>query len=131
MTRRKQYQGDMSAEWERYGPGVEAIAGSFVRGVNAWIDLAGERLPEAFALAGWRPEPWRSEDLLNRTDAFVESANARDEVLYARLAAAHGARRAEALLRAARPVELTVPSGLAVDATTYIVGDALRGVGPP
>ncbi len=98
MTRRMQYHGDMRAEWDSYGADTEAIATAFVRGVNAWIDIANERLPEEFGLAGWRPEHWRPEDLLNRTDAFVASANAADEVFHARLVASVGcaARRSAA-----------------------------------
>ena len=131
MTRRMQYHGDMRAEWDSYGPDTEAIATAFVRGINAWIDIASERLPEEFALAGWRPERWRPEDLLNRTDAFAASANAGDEVFHARLVASLGASRAETLLQAgvARPPRR--PDGLDMNAVTYVVGDALRGVGAP
>ncbi len=80
MTRRMQYAGDIDAEWASYGPDAKAIASAFVRGVNAWVARAQERLPEAFVLAGWRPECWSPLDLLNRTDAFVASGDAIDEV---------------------------------------------------
>ena len=30
--------------------------------------------PEEFVLAGWKPEYWSPNDLLNRTDAFVSSS---------------------------------------------------------
>jgi penicillin amidase len=76
MTRRMQYRGDPAAEWASYGPSARAIAGSFVRGVNAWVAVARDRPPELFALAGWRPEFWAPDDLLNRTDAFVENGSA-------------------------------------------------------
>jgi penicillin amidase len=125
MTRRVQYRGDMRAEWDSYGPDTEAIATAFVRGINAWVDIATEHLPEEFVLAGWRPEHWRPEDLLNRTDAFVGGANAGDEVFHTRLVASLGARRAEALLQA----RLSVPAGIDMNAITYIVGDALRAIG--
>jgi penicillin amidase len=129
MTRRMQYHGDMRAEWDSYGSDTEAIATAFVHGVNAWIDTTIAHLPEEFALAGWRPEHWKPEDLLNRTDAFVASANAGDEVFDARLVAALGARRAESLIQGASPVHLDIPAGLDVNAISYIVGDALREVG--
>ena len=129
MTRRMQYHGDLRAEWDSYGPDAEAIATAFVGGINAWVDIASARLPEEFGLAGWRPEHWKPEDLLNRTDAFVASANAADEVFHARLVAGLGARRAEALLEAAASGPLRVPNGLDVNAITYVVSDALRAVG--
>ena len=80
MTRRVQYRGDLEAEWASYGPDARAIAAAFVRGINAWVTLARERPPEEFVLAGWQPEFWSAEDLLNRTDAFVSSGDAIDEV---------------------------------------------------
>ena len=43
MTRRMQYHGDMRAEWDSYGPDTEAIATAFVRGINAWVDIASEQ----------------------------------------------------------------------------------------
>src|SRR6266851_5975984 len=73
MTRRIQYRGEIDAEWARYGADAKAIADAFVRGVNAWVALARDRPPEEFALAGWQPDVWAAGDLLNRTDAFVES----------------------------------------------------------
>ena len=98
MTRRIQYRGDLDAEWASYGADTKAIAAAFVRGVNAWVALARERPPEEFVLAGWKPELWAPEDLLNRTDAFVASGGALDEIVRARMVAAVGVRRANALL---------------------------------
>jgi penicillin G amidase len=80
MTRRIQYRGDLATEWASYGPDAKAIAEAFVRGVNAWVAIARERPPEEFVYAGWKPEPWSADDLLNRTDAFVESSGALDDV---------------------------------------------------
>src|SRR5262247_1694115 len=37
MTRRVQYRGDPTVEWERYGPDARAIATAFVRGINAYV----------------------------------------------------------------------------------------------
>ena len=79
MTRRIQYRGNPDAEWASYGADTQSIAAAFVRGVNAWVALARERPPEEFVLAGWKPEPWSPEDLLNRTDAFVASGGALEE----------------------------------------------------
>jgi penicillin G amidase len=131
MTRRMQYHGDLAAEWASYGPDTQAIAGAFVRGINAWVELVADRPPEEFALAGWRPEHWKADDLLNRTDAFLTGANASDEVLRARLVAALGAGQADALTRAAFASPVNVPRELDVNAISYIIGDALKGVGTP
>ena len=76
MTRRIQYRGRLDEEWASYGPDTRAIASAFVRGINAWVAIARERPPEPFVLAGWGPEFWRPEDLLNRTDAFLASGDA-------------------------------------------------------
>src|SRR5579864_7323681 len=85
MTRRVQYGGDLDAEWASYGPETRAIATAFVRGINAWVALARARPPEAFVLAGWLPDVWSPVDLLNRTDAFVESGDAVEEVRRAKM----------------------------------------------
>src|SRR5215475_3829184 len=76
MTRRMRFRGDMASEWASYGGDVRAIASSFVRGVNAWVSIARHDLPEEFVVAGWVPELWKPEDLLSRTDAFLQSGNA-------------------------------------------------------
>ena len=131
MTRRMQYRGDMRAEWASYGPDTEAIATAFVRGINAWVDIALAQLPEEFTHAGWRPERWQAEDLLNRTDAFVASSNAIDEVLRARLVAAVGARQADALLPPAAGVPTVVPRRLDVATISPVIADAVRRVGTP
>ena len=80
MTRRMQYIGDMDAEWSSYGPDARAIAEAFTRGVNAWVARAHDRPPEEFLLAGWTPAFWSATDLLSRTDAFLASGDALDEI---------------------------------------------------
>ena len=80
MTRRIQYHGDPDLEWASYGRDARTIAEAFVRGINAYVSLARERLPEEFRAAGWPPSYWFAGDLLNRTDAFVTSSGALDEI---------------------------------------------------
>ena len=80
MTRRMQFRGDVESEWAHYGADAKSIAESFVRGINAWVTLARDRLPESFVLAGWRPDFWSPVDLLNRTEAFVAAGDAIDEI---------------------------------------------------
>jgi penicillin amidase len=129
MTRRVQYHGDVDADWASYGPDARTIAAAFVRGVNAWVAIARAHPPEEFALAGWRPDFWTPEDLLNRTDAFVAGENATTQVLRARLVAAVGARRADALLPTGVRGPMKIPPGLDLATISPVVADALRRVG--
>jgi acyl-homoserine lactone acylase PvdQ len=129
MTRRVQYRGDPDAEWASYGPDAKTIAEAFVRGVNAWVTLARERPPEEFVLAGWKPELWSPDDLLNRTEAFTASGDAFDEIFRARLAATVGAARARLLLPDERAFD--IPAELDVAAVPDLVADAIRRVGTP
>ncbi len=85
MTRRFQYRGNPEAEWASYGPETRLIAAAFVRGINAWVARALDQPPEEFLHAGWRPSYWAPSDLLNRTDAFLASGDALDEVRRSRL----------------------------------------------
>jgi len=130
MTRRFQFRGDIEGEWASYASDTRAVAEAFTRGINAWVGRARARLPEEFVLAGWVPELWRPEDLLNRTDAFVASGNALDEVLRARLMAALGADRARTLFPAEGAIP-GVPRGLDLQAINGVLSDALRRVGTP
>ena len=77
-------------------------------------------------LAGWLPETWRPEDLLNRTDAFV-AARADTDVFRARLVAAIGARRADAWFAVESPYR--IPAGLDIGSAGPVVEDALRRAG--
>ena len=131
MTRRIQYYGSREDDWTSYGPDVRAIAGAFVNGVNAWIRMAGDQLPVEFALAGWTPELWQPEDLLNRTEAFVAAANVFDEVFRARVITALGAARADGLLPRPDGRRTVVPAGLDPALVSPLVGDLLRRAGTP
>src|SRR5438132_5328922 len=127
MTRRMQYHGDLEAEWASYGPGTRAVAEAFVSGINAWVAQTRDDLPEEFALAGWRPELWTSEDLLNRTDAFLSSGDAQLEAFRAQLAGAIDQRRAAVLLPGDLPRGL--PSDLDAQKIGEVLNDALRRAG--
>ena len=85
MTRRFQYRGDVEGEWASYGPDTKTIATAFVRGINAWVARAIERPPDEFVRAGWKPAFWLPADLLNRTDAFLASGDAIEEVRRSKL----------------------------------------------
>lgn len=129
MTRRLQYRGDANGDWAALDPDSRRIATAFTSGINAWIDHAEAAglLPDEFRLAGWTPERWRPDDLLNRTDAFLASVGARDEVFHARLAAALGASGLDALFPGPRPAR--PPAGVDLAAITYRLSDGLLAVG--
>jgi penicillin amidase len=127
-TRRVQYRGDPVREWASYGPGVNSIAEAFVSGINARVAEARAHIPEEFRVAGWLPETWRAEDLLNRMDAYT-SADVDADVFRARLVAAIGERRADIWFPAAMPYR--IPVGIEVASMSPVVGEALRRAGTP
>ncbi len=131
MTRRMQFRGDIDREWASYAPDTRDIAIAFTRGINAWVSIARGDLPEEFVLAGWQPEYWKPEDLLNRTDAFVASVDAQGELLRARLAAAIGIDGVSRLLPSPDGAPLTTPPGVDLSAITYVVPETVRRVGTP
>ena len=127
MTRRMQYRGDPAVEWASYGPGVKPIVEAFVAGINAWVAIARQDPPDEFALAGWRPELWTPDDLLNRTDAFLASGNADLKAFRLQLVAAVGQTRADGLLPAV--ASYRPPAGVDLDRAGSVIGDALRRIG--
>ena len=127
MTRRMQYHGDPDIEWASYGPEAKPIAEAFITGVNASVAVARQNLPDEFYLAGWRPELWKADDLLNRTDAFLASGNADLKAFRLQLIAAVGERRAGELLPAV--ASYRPPDGVDLERTGVVVSDALRRVG--
>lgn len=127
MTRRMQYHDDLGAEWASYGPDVKTIVQSFVTGINAWVVIARQNPSQEFTLAGWRPELWTPEDLLNRTDAFLASGDAALEAFRAQLIATAGESRAAALLPGAAPRGL--PKDVDARKAGEVLTDALRRAG--
>jgi penicillin G amidase len=131
MTRRIQYRGDPDVEWASYGPDARAVAAAFVTGVNAWVAIAREHLPEEFVLAGWKPELWVPEDLLNRTEAFLASGNALEDIRRLKLNAVV----AEAIGRVGTPPFFSgLAAGVKVDAADNRVGPKANdseGSSPP
>ncbi|HEY9422172.1 MAG TPA: penicillin acylase family protein, partial [Thermoanaerobaculia bacterium] len=84
FARLLRYRGDLEAEYASYAPDAKEILTAFTRGVNAYIESIGDRLPLEFELAGFRPEPWTPEVCLNRLAAFGMTMNASMEVLRAK-----------------------------------------------
>jgi len=77
---------DIKKELSHYHPRGEEIIGSFVQGINAYIDLAAAApslLPVEFRLLGIKPGTWTPEVVVSRHNGLFR--NARDEVALARL----------------------------------------------
>jgi penicillin G amidase len=95
------YRGDMKAEYESYLPDTQSILEAFTSGINAYIATrlapAGPGLPLEFQLAGFKPEPWKPTDCLNRMAAFSMTGNAFAELEHAEAVQAAGADAASLL----------------------------------
>jgi len=88
------YRGDMFQEWSSYSPQAREIAYDFTRGINAYIDHLGDRLPIEFKLLGIKPKHWRPEDCLSRMSGIYMSRNFQTELARAELIAAVGVEKA-------------------------------------
>ena len=91
----------MKAEYESYSPDTQQILEAFTAGINAYIESrlapGGPGLPLEFQLAGFKPEPWKPADCLNRMAAFSMTGNAFDELEHAQVVTAVGADAASLL----------------------------------
>lgn len=109
------YRGDMDAEWRSYAPDARAICEAFARGVNAYLEHAGERLPIEFQLLGFRPGRWRAEDCLLRIAGLLMTRNASQEMIRAEMIARLGLEAAMKYLPTDPPVRLGPDPELALD----------------
>jgi len=112
MARLLRYRGDMEAEYASYAPDARQIIESFVRGVNAYIETLGGRLPVEFELAGFRPEPWTPEVCLSRVSALGVTGYAQLEVMRGILIRELGAEAAAELLPPDPKAPMEVPPGI-------------------
>ncbi|MBL8827346.1 MAG: penicillin acylase family protein [Planctomycetaceae bacterium] len=94
FARLVKYRGDMQAEWTSYSPDTQQIAIAFTRGINAYIDSLGDRLPIEFQQLGFRPKHWQPEDILGRMSGVIMTRNFKSEIDRARLIAAVGVEKA-------------------------------------
>ena len=88
------YRGDMKAEYESYSPDTREILDAFTSGINAYIASRSDNLPIEFQVAGFKPEPWKPEDCLNRMAAFSMTGNSFSELRHAQTVAILGAEKA-------------------------------------
>jgi penicillin amidase len=112
MARLLKYRGDMDAEWTSYSADTQRIVTAFTRGINAYIDHIGDRLPIEFQIAGYRPKKWQPADCLGRTALLPVAQNLRHEVARARLVAAIGVEQTLQVMPTDPPVPLTLAPGL-------------------
>jgi penicillin amidase len=97
FARLMQFRGDMAAEWASYSPDTRRILTAFTRGINAYIDHVGKRLPIEFQLLGYTPAKWQPEDVLGRMSGIIMCSNFRNEIARAQLVAAVGVEKARRL----------------------------------
>ncbi len=110
------YHGDMNAEYKSYAPDTKEILEAFTSGINAYIEgiqkPGGIGLPLEFQLAGFKAEPWKPEDCLNRMAAYSVTGNGVSELHNAELVALLGAEKAAELLDLDPPVKLDPAPGI-------------------
>jgi penicillin G amidase len=110
------YRGDMDAEYKSYSPDTKEILEAFTSGINAYIEAiqrpGGIGLPLEFQLAGFKPEPWKPEDCLNRMAAYSVTGNGTSELHSAQLVALLGPEKAAELLELDPPMKLDPAPGI-------------------
>src|SRR5579863_3846388 len=109
------YRGDLAPEYLSYAPDARQILEAFTAGINAYIAAIGRPggagLPLEFQLAGFRPEPWKPEDCLNRLAAYAMMGNASEELEHAQLVTLLGAGTASRMFRFEPAVRLDPAPG--------------------
>lgn len=100
FSRLLKYRGDMDAEWTSYSPDTRSIATAFTRGINAYIDHIGDRLPIEFQLLRSKPKKWQPEDVLGRMSGIIMSRGFQSDLLRAELITAVGVEKARRLMPA-------------------------------
>jgi penicillin amidase len=126
LARLLKYRGPWDdREWTSYHPDGKRIFEAFARGVNAFIDQAGENLPVEFKLTGLKPGRWTAETSLLRTQTAMPVADARAELTLARNVAELGAVEANRRANPSPWRELVIPTKLDPAAIPVEAGRAL------
>lgn len=129
------YRGDVNAEYQSYSPDTKQILEAFTSGINAYVASrlapGGRGLPVEFQLAGFKAEPWKPDDCLNRMAAFSMTGNAFAELEHAEAVATLGAEKATKLFDLDPQVTLDPapsidPSGLSPGLLRNLVGSDSR-----
>jgi penicillin amidase len=112
FARLLRYRGNMDTEWTSYGPDTKRIVTAFTKGINAYIDHLGDRLPIEFHILGYRPKKWEPEDCLGRMSVLAVAFNLRREVARAELVATVGVDQARQAMPTDPPVEFAPLGGV-------------------
>jgi penicillin amidase len=112
FARLLKYRGDMEREWSSYGPDTRRIVTAFTRGINAWIDHIGKRLPIEFQILGITPKKWQPEDCLGRMSGIIMSRNFQSEIARAELVVAIGIDKARRVAPTDPVLSYAPPDGL-------------------
>src|ERR1700723_2524155 len=134
-ARRLRYLGNMDAEYKSYSPDTKEILEAFTSGINAYIEEiqkpGGIGLPIEFQLAGFKPEPWKPEDCLNRLAADSVKGNGARELHNAQLVALLGPEKAAELLDLDPPVKLDSAPGIDLSGLSSALLENLVGSDVP
>jgi penicillin G amidase len=126
VARLLRYRGPMDdSEWTVYHPQARVLMSAYARGVNAFIEQHGDRLPIEFVLTGIRPEPWSSETLVHRQTSF---GNATSEIQLARQVAQLGVDEANRRANPDPPHPLRIPEGLDIAAFDRLGAELLAAM---
>ncbi len=116
FARLVRYRGDPEAEWRSYAPDAPSICESFARGVNAYVEHLGDRLPIEFQLLRFRPGRWQAEDCLLRISGLLMTRNASQEATRAEMVRRLGVEAAMKYLPTDPPVRLGLDPELSLEA---------------
>jgi penicillin amidase len=94
FARLLRYRGDLNTEWASYSADARQIANAFSRGINAYIDHIGDRLPLEFQILAIKPGKWQPEDCLGRMSGIIMTQNFHYELTRAELVVAVGIEKA-------------------------------------
>ncbi len=126
LARLLKYRGDMDEEYESYHPEARTIISSWVRGVNAFIEVSRDNPPVEFKLTGIDPEPWAPDVPIMRMAGLPMTSNARNELLLARNVARLGLEEANRRDEPDPFQRLHVPDGLDVSSIPPEVREILN-----
>jgi len=82
-------------------PAILDCMQAYADGVNAYISAAGKKLPPEFRILGYKPDPWRLEDMANIIGYMgwdLASDNLSSDIFYYRLAKKFGQEKAAELI---------------------------------
>jgi len=131
FARLLRYRGDMETEWASYAPDTKQLVTAFTRGINAYIDHLGDRLPIEFQILGYRPEKWKPEDCLGRMSVLAVAFNLRREVARAELVAAVGVEQARQAMPTDPPVDFAPLDGVDLSGINQSLLDGYNAVISP